>query len=312
MKCSHRFGKGRSSRPAHRGRKTTVFLETGFPTGSSLAVARGLLLLVLVLLVFVPCPAGAGSESDVWKDLDEGLKVAEFSSSPSDDVEYKITVVKVDPRFYAFKLIAASENGREKLTAREWSQRFNLVAAVNSGMYQEDGLSSVGYMKNFDHINNPRLGKDKTVLAFNPVGRELPEVQIIDRECQDFEVLRRKYRTMVQSIRMISCDQENVWSRQAGKWSTVAIGTDDAGKVLLLFCRSPITVHDFVEVLLSLPLSLHRAMYLEGGPQASLYLSTGKTTLERYGSWEPTFEENNPILIPMPIPNVIGIVKKTH
>jgi uncharacterized protein YigE (DUF2233 family) len=273
-------------------------------------MGRGLLLPVLLLLIFQCRTAWSGSDRDIWKEIEEGLRVAEFSSSPSDDVEYKITVVKLDPRSYALKLISASENGREKMTAREWSQKFNLVAAVNSGMYQEDGLTSVGYMKNFDHVNNPRLGKDKTVLAFNPVGPDVPEVQIIDRECQDFNGLRQKYGTLVQSIRMISCDQENVWRQQAGKWSTVAIGTDEAGKVLLLFCRSPITVHDFVEVLLSLPLSLHRAMYLEGGPQASLYLSTGKTTLERYGSWEPTFEENNPILIPMPIPNVIGIVKK--
>ncbi|ABK15948.1 phosphodiester glycosidase family protein [Syntrophobacter fumaroxidans] len=298
-----RFSKGYDRKPellpARPGTATSPRSRTSF------------LLLVSFLLFTCVFPAWASDEKDPWKVLDEGLGVAEFSSSSSDELEYRITVVRIDPRYYAFKLINASENTREKMTAREWSRQFNLIAAVNAGMYQEDGLASVGYMKNFDHVNNPRLGRDKTVLAFNPSGPDVPEVQIIDRECQDFNSLRQKYRTFVQSIRMISCDRKNVWRQQAGRWSTVAIGTDETGKVLLLFCRSPITVHDFIEVLLTLPLSLQRAMYLEGGPQASLYLSTGKTTLERYGSWEPALEQNSSIQIPLPVPNVIGIVKKT-
>jgi hypothetical protein len=70
-------------------------------------------------------------------------------------------------------------------------------------------------------------------------------------------------------------------------------------------------VHDFAEVLLSLPLSIKTAMYLEGGPQASLYLSTPKMMLERNGIWEG-FEENGPFQFSLPIPNVLGVVRKTR
>ncbi len=110
---------------------------------------------------------------------------------------------------------------------------------------------------------------------------------------------------------MISCDGKNVWNRQNSKWSTLAIGMDTNGNMLLMFSRVPHSVHDFIDIILSLPLSLKSAMYLEGGPQASLYLSTPKLTLERSGIWEG-FEESNAFQFSLPIPNVIGITKKVR
>lgn len=283
-----------------------------FCNGFNAGLCRKAGVLILILFALLPLGLSAQTESpgNLWKQIDEGLFTAEFSLPKPGFSEFRVTVIRIDPRYYAFKLLCASENDREKKTVREWCQKFDLVAAVNSGMYQEDGITSVGYMRNFSHINNPRLGKDRTILAFNPATSDVPEIQIIDRECQDFNVLRRKYLTFVQSIRMISCDQQNVWNQQAAKWSTLAIGTDEGGKVLLMFGRSPSSVHDFIEVILSLPLSLTSAMYLEGGPQASLYLKTGNTTLERYGTWEANFKDDDSLQIPLPIPNVIGIVRK--
>jgi len=242
-----------------------------------------------------------------WKEADEGLLVAEFESVFDND-PYEVTVVKVDPERYSFQLLCATEHGKESLTVKEWALKYQMLAAVNAGMFQENGLTSVGFMKNFGHVNNPRLSKANTILAFNPVGENLPEIQLIDRECQDLNDLRQKYQSFVQSIRMISCSRQNVWSRQDSKWSTLAVAMDTQGNILFLFNRTPLSVHDFIEILLSLPLSLKSAMYLEGGPQASLYLSTSSMTLERYGVWGGL--EKNPLPFPLAVPNVIGISKK--
>jgi len=242
-----------------------------------------------------------------WKEADEGLLVAEFESV-FDNGPYEITVVKIDPERYSFQLLCATELGKESLTTKEWALKYQMLAAVNAGMFQQNGLTSVGFMKNFGHVNNPRLSKANTILAFNPVGENLPEIQLIDRECQDFNDLRQKYQSFVQSIRMISCSQQNVWGRQDSKWSTLAVGMDFQGNILFLFSRTPLSVHDFIDILLSLPLSLKSAMYLEGGPQASLYLSTSRMTLERYGVWGGL--EKNSLQFPLPVPNVIGISKK--
>lgn len=254
------------------------------------------------------CPRPLPGETNPWKEADKGLSVAEFQSDPKGARQpFSITVVKIDPKEFSLQLLCASELGKEKLTTKEWCEKHKLVLAANAGMFQEDGLTSVGFMKNFKHVNNPKLGRANTVLAFNPVDDGLPRVQIIDRECQDFDLLRQKYQTFVQSIRMISCDGQNVWTRQTSKWSTLAMGIDSAGNILFMFSRAPHSVHDLIEIILSLPLSLKSAMYLEGGPQASLYLSTPQLSLELNGVWEG-FEENK-LRFSLPIPNVIGIAR---
>ena len=219
-------------------------------------------------------------------------------------------VIKIDPEFYSFGLLCASEHGKKHLTAKEWCQANKLVAAVNAGMFQSDGLTNVGYMKNFGHVNNHKFNDYKTILAFNPLDASIPQIKMIDRQCQDFEELRKNYNTLIQNPRMINCHQKNAWGQQKKIWSTVGLGIDKTGHVLFLFTRSPFSVHDFINILLSLPLSISTSMYLEGGPEASLYLSVNGEEIERFGSYETGFNEDDNNSHAWPIPNVIGIVKK--
>ena len=264
------------------------------------------ILAVTGLIMLLAATASAAPEIP-WKQADKGLQVAEFQTD-FENASYAITLVRIDPGYYSFQLLCATENGKEPLSVKEWALRRHLVAAVNASMFQADGLTSIDFMKNFAHVNNPRLSRDNTILAFNPVDKNLPQIQLIDRECQDFDDLRTKYRSFVQSIRMISCRGENVWSRQDAKWSILAMGMDVQGNILILFCRTPGSVHDFIQILLSLPLSLKSAMYLEGGPQTSLYISTPKITLERYCTLGGL--ESDSLKFALPIPNVIGITRK--
>jgi len=266
---------------------------------------------VLLILTLIIDTSGVKCETNPWREVEDGLLVGEFEAQPKPSfLDAKILVVKVDPQKYSFKLLSASENGGKKMTVREWTEKYGLVAAFNAGMYQTDGTTSVGYMKNFKHINNGRLNINNAVLAFNPVDAGVPEIQIIDRECQNFEGFKGKYQSFVQSIRMVSCEQQNVWSQQPTGWSTLAIAMDKNHNVLVIFCQQPYSVHDLIEILLSLPISIYNAMYLEGGPQASLYLSTKNSTIERYGGWEGSPDSHNPLQVWWPIPNVIGIVRK--
>jgi hypothetical protein len=267
--------------------------------------------LVALICCAAICPVALPAQDGPWRKVDEGLSVAEFLSPVKAALgDSKVTVVRVDPALYAFKLLCASEYDRVRRSARDWCRRYGLAAAVNASMFQEDGIRSVSYMRNFGHVNNPRLSRDNAVIAFNRVDAAVPEVQIIDRQCQDFESLRPKYQTLVQNIRMVDCQQRNVWARQEKKWSMVVFGMDKAGKALLIFTRSPYAVHDFGNALLSLPLSLHNAAYLEGGPEATLFLSVRGTEIEKVGSFETWFNENDANQIVWPLPNVIGVARK--
>ncbi len=271
-----------------------------------------LLTALAAIATVVFSPYAVQSKDDLWKKVDEGLSIGEFASPGTSRIEdSRITMVKIDPRVYSFKLLCASEHGRIKMTPKKWCQEHHLISAINAGMYQEDGIRNVGYMKNFDHMNNPRLSSVyKAVLAFHRVEPAVPEIQIIDLKCQDFESLKFKYQTLIQNMRMISCLQENVWGKQDKTWSMAVFGMDKSGNALFIFAKSRYSGHDFANLLLSVPISIYNAMYLEGGQQASLYFSANDVKFEKIG-FPVSLNENDTLPVARPIPNVIGIVKKT-
>jgi len=271
------------------------------------------LIIFIAILGILLSPQVILSKNSLWKKVDEGLTIGKFDpSQKSESNGSKITIVKIDPKFYSFKLLCASEHGKIRMTAKEWCRRHHLISAINAGMYQEDGIRNVGYMKNFNHINNPRLSTTyKAVLAFSPIEFALPEIQIIDLKCQDFEKLRFKYQTLVQNIRMISCQQENVWSKQDKTWSMAVLGMDKSGNALFIFTDFHYSGYDFANILLSLPISIYNAMYLEGGQEATLYFSTSEMEFEGIG-FPASLHGKDDLPVARSIPNVIGIVKKSR
>ena len=266
--------------------------------------------LASILLLFTLTSFRTTSEIS-WQELDTGLFYAEYAApQKSFTGDSKINLLKIDPKHHEFVLASAKEPGETILTAPQWAQKKKLLAVINAGMYQMDFKTNVGYMKNFAHTNNPRLNKDNTILAFNRKDSSVPEIQIIDRTCQDWEVLKDQYSSFTQSIRMVDCKQQNRWSQQPKKWSMVAIGMDSSGNVLFAFSRSPYTVHDFIDILLEAPMNLYNLMYLEGGPEASFYVKHGDTEVTKFGSYETGFVENDGNDHFWPIPNVIGVRRK--
>jgi len=273
------------------------------------AVCAALLLATTALL-----PIAAAAESTVnWELLEPGL---EFASAPSPIAsttgDSRINIVRIDPGRFELQLLnssASPDNARH--TAKEWSQRYNLVAAINASLYQTDHSTSVSLMKSRTHTNNPRLSSHNAVLLFDRLDDAVPPVQIVDRTCHNLSDVQGRYGGMVQSIRMVSCNRINVWSQQPDKkWSTAAIGVDQHGRLLFIHVRSPLTTHDLIESLLMLPLDLREAMYVEGGPEAQLYVNAGGREIELVGSHGSSFAgiENSYAL---PIPNVVG-VRRIH
>jgi hypothetical protein len=244
-----------------------------------------------------------------WQKLADGLELGVFLAPQHADYgDSLIRILRIDPQFFELKLLNASstKDGRP-LTAKQWCRQEGLVAAINASMYQADHKTSVSLMRTKSHTNNPRLSKDKTILAFGRQSLNQPKVKIIDRQCEDFDQWKNKYGTFVQSIRMISCTGDNVWRQQPKKWSTAAIAMDHRGRVLFIHVGSPYSTHDLINNLRKLPLGITRAMYGEGGPQAQLYIRYGKKEHEFVGQFDLKLNENINSPVFWPIPNVIGI-----
>ncbi len=254
-----------------------------------------------------PLPPAAHAPQAPWQPLEPGLETLELEGPPAVFGDRKITVLRIDPARFDLKLFAASAPGEGELrTARAWAYRTGASAVINAAMYQEDYRTSVSLMRTGAHVNQRRVSKDKAVLAFDPLVSGVPPVRIVDRECESLDDASARYASLVQSIRMVSCDRRNVWAPSERRFSAAAIGTDRAGRVLFIHARTPWPVHELVKALLAAPLELAQAMYVEGGPEAQLFARGGGKELERVG----TFESADTNLRPWPVPNVIAAVRK--
>jgi hypothetical protein len=256
-----------------------------------------------------------------WRTLEPGLEFASFqsplynrhndtassSTSPSPSISStssKINILRIDTKHCELRLLNASNpaNG-SLLTARGWAAKEGMAAVINAAMYQADYRTSVSHMKSSAHVNNPHISKDKTILVFEPLKKGIPPARIIDRQCDDFDEIRPLYGSAVQSIRMLSCVGGNVWQESEKRWSIVAVATDKPGNVLLIQCTAPHSVHEFVNILRELPLSIDRAMYMEGGGPSQMFIGTAKDTMEFIGD----FSSGGKSVGAAQLPNVLGI-----
>ncbi len=245
-----------------------------------------------------------------WLSLEPGLELGVFVGSKlTNRGDSKIRILRIDPQYFEFRLLNLSAiKNQELLSARDWAKRYELVAAINPSMYQENKRSSVSLQRFRGHVNHSRLSKDRTLFAFDSLTPAVPKAQIIDRDCQDLDTLGKSYGGMIQSIRMVSCHRENVWEPQEKVWSATAIGSDDEGRILLIHVRTPYSMHDLVDMLLALPIGLQRAMYTEGGPEAQLYVNAGGREYEFLGKYTDSEGRTGENGYAWPIPNVLGIV----
>jgi hypothetical protein len=265
--------------------------------------------LLLAAAAVLPRAMAADAPAIAWELLEPGLELGTAASPISSAAgDSRIRILRIDPaRFELLLLNSSASPDGARHTAREWARRNGLVAAINASLYQTDHRTSVSLMKSRTHTNNPRLSRHNAVLLFDRLDPSVPPVQIVDRTCRNLADVQGHYGSMVQSIRMVSCTRANVWSQQPEKkWSTAALGIDQDGKLLLIHVRSPLSTHDLIDGLLSLPLGLREAMYLEGGPEAQLYVNAGGRELEWVGSHGSSFAgiENTYAL---PIPNAVGV-----
>ncbi|MCH8157373.1 MAG: phosphodiester glycosidase family protein [Nitrospinae bacterium] len=275
-------------------------------------VRRLAFIFIMAAITILACHSNIKAEPKPekgWLSLETGLELGSFAASKKSEVgDSIIHVLRIDPKNFAFHLFnAQAEDKKKPLPAWKWAQTHHLVATINASMYQADHMTSVSFMRTQNHVNNTWVSKDKMLLVFDPTDPSLPPVQIIDRDCRDFSKIRTLYKTLIQSIRMVSCHGENVWAPQSKKWSTAAIGTDNHGRILFMHVRSPYTTHDLTDILLELPIGLQQAMYVEGGPEAQLYINTGKHEHQFIGSYSTGSFEHDENDVAWPLPNVVGI-----
>jgi hypothetical protein len=246
-----------------------------------------------------------------WQTLAPGVELGSFEARAASEYgDSRITILRIDPTLWDLTVAGITLSGEsEGMTASEWSQRYDLAAAINAGMFSTDYRTHVGYLRFRDHVNNGEVKDYQSVAAFDSRKAHLPPFRIFDLDAPDVSVstILQDYSSAVQNLRLIKRPARLRWAQQAQRWSEAALGEDASGRMLFIFSRSPYTMHDLCQELLHLGIALVAAQHLEGGPEAQLYVNLGGAAREWFGSYETSFRENDTNDRAWPIPNVIGI-----
>jgi hypothetical protein len=260
-------------------------------------------------LVSVPDAAPPACDRAGAHALAPGLTVewiATNLASPAGLGDGCLTLVRADPARYRLRVLAAARDGGRR-TAPDWAAAFGLAAVTNSSMFDERDRS-IGLLV-ADGVDvgaprdNRRLGG---FLAFDPVAADAPPVVIAGRDCPGFDLaaLRAAYRSIVQDYRLLDCAGGPVAWQDPKVFSAAALGLDADGRVVFLHSRTPYRMADLSRVLAGL--HLRGALYLEGGPEASLYVRAGATTIAEIGSFETAFFDGSNSAF-WEIPNVVAL-----
>jgi hypothetical protein len=223
-------------------------------------------------LVVMVAAGAAGAE--VWTELEPGLELARFDSKTRESESWgDLVVLRVDPDKWDLKVIAATlQTDDRNRNIREWSEDFDLTAAINAGMYQADKKTHVGYCMVDGEVISKYSNKYRSAAAFDPVDDADPEFRIFDLDEVPLKEIKERYRTVVQNLRLIKRPGKNRWEQSKNKWREAALGEDSQGRALLISCRKAWSMHDFNEILLALPLDIVAAQHLEGSGTARFWL----------------------------------------
>ncbi len=264
------------------------------------------------MTILLPVLLLSCANNDVWIQIDTGLFYGDFEvSSPIPFNDATISILKIDPTRYDFHLLTISEQKHGALTLPEWCARYNLIGAINAGMYQEDLISNVGFLKNADHLNNRHINSSHySLAAFHPVDSTAAPFYIFDIDDYPADSVLAAYKSVVQNLRLIKRPGENRWIEAERRWPEAAIGQDKHGNVLFIYCRTPLNMTELNDALLSLPIDIVAAMHVEGGQPASLHFSHNGVTKSFSGAADTKFDANGSAVNAASVPNVIGFTRK--
>ncbi len=221
-----------------------------------------------------------------------------------------IRLLRIDPRRYRLRALSGASEGIAR-PAPEWAEREQLIAVINASMYRPD-LRSTGLLVTDGVVagrDNPKFG---AYLAFDPEDGDRDPVRLVGRGCPgvDLPALRAAYRSVVQSYRILDCDGAPIAWQDDKAYSSAAIAIDRDDRVVLVHLRTPYLMRDVAAMLAAPELGLTQAMFVEGGPEATLHVATPALTTTLVGSYETGFHEQDDNQAPWPLPNVIGVAPR--
>lgn len=254
--------------------------------------------------------SGYSKYADNWVLLADGISYIEQTAPDSSFVnDSKISILKIDPSKAEFEFKSATQNEKEKLCVVDYAEKFNYNIVINAGMYDlSNQIRSKGMLINDkEHANNPNLYPSyNMMICANPKKEGIPNCQVADLTKTPYASLKNQYHSFAQGLRMIDGDGNPMaWNKRVQYCSQLIVAEDKNGMIYYIFTRSPYTHNYMINFMMNM--GLKNAVYMEGGPQTSLFVDINEHRIEKLGSFvSKTFptDANNEFWV---LPNVIGI-----
>ena len=216
-----------------------------------------------------------------------------------------IDIVRADLAHHRLRVLTAAREGRSQ-PAPTWREMFHLVAVINAGMFHNDGDPVALIIEDGVAVSADNK-KYQGYLAFDPIAATDTPALMTGRDCPGFSLadVKKRYRSVVQGPRLLGCTGEALPWADKKQYSSAAIGLDRMGRAVFLHARAAVTMTELSQALASV--DLVGALFLEGGPEASLVVRGVDGELSRVGSYETSFVENDTNQSFWWLPNVIGL-----
>ena len=215
-------------------------------------------------------------EFSEWHEIEKGLEIKEdvFKNEASDKEE-KITLVKIDPNLFEFKISQDTENPKSIF---EWQKETNAVLASNGGYFQEN-FQTAGLLV----IDGKTFGPKKSqvydgmllISAGFPQLRYLPvsgfdyEKEKIDFGVQSFPVLIKP-----EGLANLSEDDGKLSRR-----TVIAQGSDN--NIYLIYTHNfNISLFQLMNYLLNSEIKFKIAVNLDGGSSTGLEIKDNDFSYE--------------------------------
>lgn len=220
------------------------------------------------------------------------------------------TIVRVDPRRYAFRFLTESHEG-ERRPADRWMRDFRLAGVVNAGMFLPSGRSC-GYLRQRGEVRSDRSppGWD-SMIGFDPSGPFAP-FEVGGTGCaRDLDAMRAAFGSVLQGRRMlVDCAGRARTDWRTGRFSSVLLGADRDGRAVMVHTRTPYRMQILAEMLAAPELGLRGLTYMEGGPEASLLIEAEGERVREIGSYEDGFWPRDDNRRFWDLPNVVGFAAR--
>ncbi|MGE0788544.1 MAG: phosphodiester glycosidase family protein [Sandaracinaceae bacterium] len=217
-----------------------------------------------------------------------------------------ITLVRVDLSRYRLRIVTEEHDGQRR-SVPQWVHDLHLAGAINAGMFLPNGRSVGFMMREGTVVSDRHVTKYRGVIGFGPRRAGAPELVVTGTGCgQTTRSVGQRYQNVLQAFEMVDCRGRPATWASRKRYSAAGLGVDREGRAVFMHTRTPYRMTVLDRMLADPALGIRGMIYMEGGPEASLFVDADGIEVSEVGSYETGFFENDSNREFWAVPNVIA------